>query len=144
MNCLSVLSRYVSFALEQLGVYEPELDWKEAEHRLRIERRLWAQSQTDRDELWSAVQSSGSIKGPLPPSVDKVVTHLSDQGIRKGVAVDLGCGISTTTVSLLQRGWKVYAVDSSAAVLNVMRAKISLLDQRWIQEKQLVLVNQSI
>jgi SAM-dependent methyltransferase len=144
MNCLSQVISCLSNALEQLGLYEPVIDSAEAKKRLSVEGELWQRCQVDRNQIWDDFQHRQSLYSPLPKLVGKAIEHFYNCNIQKGVAVDLGCGISTTAVTLLERGWKVYAVDSSFSVLNTLTQKISMMGKKWIEDGQLVLVNQAI
>jgi SAM-dependent methyltransferase len=145
MNCLSHTFHFISQALEHLGLYEPEIDAQEAHSRLYAESKIWKGFQGDRDELWGDFQASSQTSGPLHHLVAKAVTTLeSDRHSQRGVAVDLGCGISTTTFNLLEKGWKVYAIDSSKSVLETLAKTASSLNESWIEDGQLVLVHDSI
>lgn len=134
----------LSYALEQLGLYEPEINAQEANDRLRFESKLWKNSQSDRSMFWSSFQGNNISCSEPPPLVKKAISHLESQHIEKGVAVDLGCGINATTLELLKRGWKVYAVDSSEDVIKRLEKKFSSMKESWIENGQLVLVKQSI
>jgi SAM-dependent methyltransferase len=144
MNCLSQMIGYFSYAIEQLGLYEPEINVQEARRRLNLERKLWEKSQSDRNELWNIFQTDNMTNGPLPSLVEKAITHLESHNIKRGVAVDLSCGINTTTFNLLEQGWKVYAVDSSEFVIKNLEQKASSIGKSWINDGKLVLINQAI
>ncbi len=144
MNCLQQMMSCLSYTLEQLGLYEPQINVQEARDRLRIESKLWKKCQGDRSDLWNNFQGSSRTDGQLPSLVEKAITHLGSKDIKRGIAVDLGCGINTTVFNLLERGWKVYAVDSSDAVIKTLTEKVSSMGKSWIQDGQLVLIHQSI
>ncbi|MEC7838572.1 MAG: class I SAM-dependent methyltransferase [Chlamydiota bacterium] len=144
MNCLSQVIGYFSYTLEHLGLYEPEITVHEAKDRLNNEGNTWLKYQTDRQDLWNTFQGNNMTTGPLQPLVAKTIIHLEEQSVKKGVAVDLGCGINTTTFHLLQKGWKVYAVDNSESVISTLAEKVSPMGKNWINNGQLVLVNESI
>lgn len=144
MNCLHQMIGYLSYAAETLGLYEPQINAQEARDRLSAEKLKWVKCQSDRNEIWNEFQVNNSITIPPFSLVNRAITHLQAHDIQNGVAVDLGCGVSPTVVHLLERGWKVYAVDSSSSVLATLTQKISLLEKNWIENGQLVLVNQSI
>ncbi|MCH9625563.1 MAG: hypothetical protein S4CHLAM123_07390 [Chlamydiales bacterium] len=144
MDCLSQLAACFSFTLEQLGFYEPELSINEAKERLNKEGAIWNTFQCDRTEVWNDFLSSNEIKAPLSPLINKAIVHLKSQNIQKGVAVDLGCGISATSFNLLDCGWKVYAVDSSALIIQSLEQKVASIGKKWIEEGKLILVNKSI
>lgn len=117
MNCLSQAINYFFYGLEELGFYEPELTIEEAKDRLALEKKRWEDDQEDRDLFWSLFQKKRAIDIPPLPLVTKAIHLLQKDSTEKKVAVDLGCGISPTTIHLLKKGWKVYAVDSSQSVL---------------------------
>jgi len=144
MNCLSQIVEGCTYALEQLGLYEPEINIDQAKNRLRKEKEIWEKNQVNRAELWNDFQENNKTRGRLSPLVEKAINHFNIRNFRKGVAVDLGCGISHTTFNLLRRGWKVYAVDSSEFVINNLTNKVVKMRNKWIENGQLVLVNQSI
>jgi SAM-dependent methyltransferase len=144
MNCLSQLIACCTYALEQLGLYEPEINIYQARDRLSKEKGIWEKFQKDRTELWNQFQANNTNHDALPFLVEKAVTHLNSKDLNGGVAVDLGCGISGTAFNLLECGWKVYAVDSSKSVINTLTDKVSQVGKKWIENGQLVLVNQSI
>lgn len=144
MNCLSQIIGCLSYALEQLGLYEPEISVQEARNRLSFEKKLWKKSQFDRNDLWNDFQSKNSTTGQLSPLAEKAIILLESHNIQKGIAVDLGCGINSTIFNLLERGWKVYAVDSSSSVIKTLTQKVSSMGKNWIEEGKLILVNQTI
>jgi SAM-dependent methyltransferase len=144
MSCLSRVIGCLSYALEQLGLYEPEISIREARDRLSLESKLWEKTQDNRDEFWSDFQADNTTTGPLPTLVERAITHLKNHHVYRGVAVDLGCGINTTTFNLLERGWKVYAIESSDAVIKTLAQKVSSMGENWIRNGQLVLVKQAI
>lgn len=144
MYYLSQLTDCFAYVLETFGLYEPELTIKEARKRLSKESKLWVESQADRKEFWLDFQSNSDTIGSFHPLVQKAILHLEHSNISTGVAVDLGCGINTTVFNLLERGWKVYAVDNSDSVIKNIKQAVSSMKKNWIENGQLVLVNQSI
>lgn len=144
MSLFSGVTYYLSRGLEKIGLYEPEINVDEARGRLESERKVWLSVQGDRSDSWNQFQFNNEIDGELSPLVNRAITHLEENEISQGVAVDLGCGISNTAFNLLERGWKVYAVDGSQPVLDTLVEKVSSLGKTWIEDGQLVLVNQSI
>ena len=144
MNCLHQMIGYFSYALEQVGLYEPIITAQEARDRLSSEKKVWKQFQGNRNQLWSDFQANNATKGKPHSLVEKAVTQLRDDNIQRGIAVDLGCGINTTVFNLLEQGWKVYAVDSSDSVIKTLAEKVSSMGKNYIKSGQLVLVNQTI
>lgn len=143
-DCLSQMVTCATYALEQLGLYEPEITIQEARYRLNKEAEIWQKSQRERDQLWKNFQINNETNGDLLPLVEKAIIHLDRRRHRNTVAVDLGCGISNTTFNLLERGWKVYAVDNSKPIIDELTDKVARMGKKWIEEGHLVLVNQSI
>ena len=137
MSCSCLIN-----ALERLGLYEPQINLQKAVTRLEKERSSWKKNVRDRNEFWKDFENRPKLN-KLPSYVERAIDSLSERGVRK-VAVDLGCGISSTTFKLLERGWTVYAVDNSSLVLEALKQKVSQMKKKWIQEKQLILVNASI
>lgn len=133
----------LSFALERLGLYKPQLKLEEARNRLSLESQLWKKFQRDRSEFWNNFQADNKTTGQLHSLVEGAMIHFESHNIQR-IAVDLGCGINTTTFNLLERGWKVYAIDSSEFVIKTLAEKVSSMGKSWIQDGQLVLVNQTI
>ncbi len=41
-----------------------------------------------------------------------------------GVAVDLGCGVGTATLFLVERGFEVFAVDREARAIEILRSRL--------------------
>ncbi len=144
MNCLKQMISCLSYTLEQLGLYEPQINVQEARNRLALESSLWKRYQDNRSQLWNNFQANNMTEGRLPTLVEKAIIHLESQGIKRGIAVDLGCGINTTVFNLLERGWKVYAVDSSNSVIQTLTEKVSSMEKHWIKDGQLILINQAI
>lgn len=76
--------------------------------RPAFDRAFW-------EERWSQVlRDHGDQVGRRPPN-----SHLAGEveGLRPGRALDAGCGHGSDTLWLATRGWRVTAVDFSAAAL---------------------------
>jgi SAM-dependent methyltransferase len=164
MSALEPVISCFSHVFEQLGIYEPQISIEEARKRLELESQLWKQYQRDRNENWNQFlidqensriflnllmrisSNSDQEKDSNPPSplIEEAVAKLASHQINTGVAVDLGCGIGSDACYLLERGWKVYAVDSSPNVISTLTKRITSLGKDWIQNGNLVLVNQTI
>lgn len=144
MGCLSQMLSCFSYILEQTGLYEPEISIDEAKDRLEREGlNMWEEVQGDRSALWNDFQAKGfRANGELSPLVKKAFSiNQKIQKNQKGIAVDLGGGLSHTAIDLLKKGWKVYVVDNSSLVLETLAQKV---EKKWINNGQLVLVNSSI
>lgn len=141
MNYLSDCFKGISYYWNQLRYFELELSDEEVKEKLNWEHRTWNGCRKDRKEMWSGFYPKTA---PVPHIVLEAVERLKERHIHKGVAVDLGCGISQTASYLLNKGWTVYAVDSSAPVLQTWTERLSPLEKKWLNCKQLILVNKSI
>lgn len=145
MKCFSQMFSCCSSTLELLGLYEPELTMREAKERLEEEGlNRWEEVQHDRNQQWNSFQNFQANR-ELPLLIKKAFSmNRSIQESQKGIAVDLGCGLSNTAIDLLKKGWKVYAVDKSSLVLKTLAKKVLEINKSWIKNGQLVLVNSSI
>ena len=144
MSCVSQMIGCLSYSLEWLGVYQPKITSRQAKERLSFESVIWKEFQSDRSEFWNDFQIDTETANHSHPLFTKANNCFQSNGIKKGVAVDLGCGFGTYTFNLLDRGWKVYAVDSSSKVLETLATKVSTMGKNWIENGQLVLVNEKI
>ena len=125
MRCLSQIVGCFTYVLEQLGLYEPQLNIHQARDRLSKEGEIWEKHQQERAQFWCDIQADNKIGGESLPLVEKAIICLNGHNIQGGIAVDLGCGITNTAFNLLERGWKVYAVDSSDFVIGALAQKVS-------------------
>lgn len=71
---------------------------------------------TDRQEYWG--DHARSIPLAISPEVITFIQSLDGRG---KTAIDLGCGKGAVTILLLQRGWKVIAVDNSGPALDFLK-----------------------
>ena len=74
----------------------------------------------DRKEFWGAFAKDH--KSALLPIVGEFVGESSGEG---KTAIDLGCGDSPVTPLLLQKGWRVIAVDNSRSSLEMLASQNS-------------------
>ena len=65
MNSLSQVVTYFTYALEYLGLYEPNIDIHRARIRLDEEKKIWKQYIKDRDILWNTFQGNNEINRKL-------------------------------------------------------------------------------
>lgn len=125
--------------LEWANLYEPVIDIEEAQRRLASIKPEWERfTGSERGGL------SGPNTSPLSPFVVKSLSHLTESNTQGRVAVDLGCGLGSTPFRLCNMGWKVYAVDSSPAVISLVTAATQSLRKNWIEEGQLKLTQSRI
>lgn len=142
MNCFRQVFSCLRSTCEWL--YDPIITPEEVHEALSKESLLWKHPEQHTSSLWSDVQTRKQISKPLSPLLEKSLIVLESRNIQKGVAVDLGCGISSTAYNLLERGWKVYAVDSSIHVLSDLSIQVSSLRKKWFETGQLILISQNI
>lgn len=129
----------IAYCCAQLGLVDEKIDKYEAVKRLEKESQKWLYE--DRSSFWGDfTQSPSRISQQLENSLIK----FQEEGIKPGIAVDLGCGNSSSTIYLLQRGWKVIAVDSSKKVLENLHKRANEQGSNWITDGQLTLVCQKI
>lgn len=58
------------------------------------------------------------------PTVQRALEHLKDTDFRDKLAIDLGCGNGRDTIFLLEKGWTVYAIDSSPETIEIVEANV--------------------
>lgn len=63
---------------------------------------------------------------------------IKENGINKGILLDLGCGTGSLSVKMAEKGYEVIGVDSSIGMLMKAREKTALSD------KDILLLNQSM
>ena len=68
---------------------------------------------------WNA-RYAGRVPGNLPPPSPPLPVAVS--GVRAGRALDLACGSGRHAIWLASRGWRVDAVDGSAAAISLLLA----------------------
>lgn len=62
----------------------------------------------------------------------------------KKLALDLGSGTGNLSLYLVERGWKVIAIDFSAKSLAKLREKADTQDKKWLETGQLVTIEKEI
>ncbi|MFI5342941.1 MAG: methyltransferase domain-containing protein [Chlamydiales bacterium] len=143
MFCLTATIKYVSNLLESTGLYEPELTADQAREQLGAEKTL-LDAFPKNEWVLANFQATNEVQDKLSSIVEKAIRLLPNPNFPGMVAVDLGCGISPTPVHLLNQGFKVYAIDSSMEVLEILKSKVNEINRNWIEEGKLVLVHQTI
>ncbi|MES2198694.1 MAG: class I SAM-dependent methyltransferase [Chlamydiota bacterium] len=86
---------------------------------------------TNRQEFWGAFAAE-NVTPHLPVAKEFIE---KSTGLDK-TAIDLGCGNSQTTRLLLERGWKVTAIDSSRPTLEIVKSK----NEKEFKSRQLTLI----
>jgi SAM-dependent methyltransferase len=81
-------------------------------------------SATDGDATagWRAYYAKAGL-GPPRPTLLHALDRLADDGVSRGHAVDLGCGVGRDALELLRRGWRVTAVDQEQDALDGLLAE---------------------
>ncbi|MBA3721939.1 MAG: class I SAM-dependent methyltransferase [Parachlamydiaceae bacterium] len=91
---------------------------------------------TPRQEWWGRMAERTESFG-LQTEIFKITKYyLKEQPI----AVDLGCGSSSSIFSLLRKGWKVICVDYSQKALTSLEGWANNVNPEWLRTKQLTLV----
>jgi len=70
--------------------------------------------------------------------------HFDVQRADAPVAIDLGCGDGASTLFLLERGWKVIAIDYFDGPLSRLEQKANQINREWLSTKQLVIEKSDI
>lgn len=97
-----------------------ELGKKLAEEGELCEAALEEESLKEREGIWADYAFDRPRNQPLPSLAASAINSF----VRPGLVVDLGCGNSPTVDTLLQKGWKVIAVDSNASALRNLQRRI--------------------
>ena len=71
---------------------------------------------------WTAYYAKAGL-GPPRPTLLRALDALAADGIPRGRAVDLGCGVGRDALELLRRGWRVTAVDQERDALDGLLAE---------------------
>lgn len=115
------------------GIFDEEeasINASELNKRLSSVAREWIEG--DRKDVWSFF-----TQGIDPRIPDHIQKAFSEQ-IQPGLAIELGCGNSAVVSKLLQRGWKVVAVDNSPEALTNLQMRISKTDSARMKNLTLV------
>lgn len=70
-------------------------------------------------ENWSEYYAA-TLRKPLHPLYTVLDSYLA----KSGMAVDLGCGVGHGVIHLLDRGWRVEAVDAEEEALRILRSRL--------------------
>lgn len=74
---------------------------------------------------WRGYYDVAGLRSPRPTLL-RALDGLAQDGVTRGHAVDLGCGIGRDTLELLRRGWQVTAVDSEPEALTRLATEASI------------------
>lgn len=133
--------------------YKPVADWFSyfisvenkidvAEAFTRIEQEAIYADGVDRKAFWGGF--SRNELAPNYSALQKAVELFEKEDIKDKIALDLGAGKSLSTLYLLEKGWKVIAVDYSQEALENLKKLADRVNPEWVQNGQLALVCQKI
>lgn len=120
--------------------YVEKIDIHEALNRLKEESKKW--NYTDSRMIWD--DDGNDFVEREDELLETTLTKFQEEGTAPGLAVDLGCGNSFPTIRLLQKGWKVIAVDFSKGAIERLRETANKYGSNWLRDGQLTLVCQNI
>lgn len=129
------------FCLTQLGLVTEKLDEHDAFERLEKESIAW-QQRNDDESLNDLINWEKLTKNPFP-ACNKLINCLDKykkEGVNCRTAIYLGPGNDYNTTLLLERGWKVIAVDNSEGVLINLKKRVQQLNPNWIISRQFTYV----
>jgi len=132
-------SGLINFCFQKIGLIEEEISINGACERIKKEEAKWVGD--DKREFWGNFTRRPSEISPL---VQKVLNKFHEEQIEPGTAVELGCGNSEAAIKLLQKGWKVIAVDNSEGALENLENRVNDFGSNWIEEGSLTLVCQDM
>ena len=137
------LSEIYSTVFQPLyGFFDTQNQVDAEEAFIRIEQEAQYLDQMDRKPMWSGF--SREPISSLCPSVEKALSQFEKEGIQDKTAVDLGCGKASSTLYLLQKGWKVIAIDYSQEALDRLKEIANRKNPSWIQDEKLTCVCEDI
>ncbi len=113
-----------------------------AEVFTRIEQEAIYFDGVDRKGFWTTY--SRQPIADIHPSLVKVVSQFEKEGIKDKTVLDLGCGKANSTLYLLEKGWRVIAVDYSQEALDNLKAVVERTHPEWLENGQLTLVCENI
>ena len=80
---------------------------------------------TQPESNWTAYYQARAGRPPHPLLLDALSRFGTEYAAGTNrEAIDLGCGDGTETLTLLENGWQVLAVDSEAASMDYVRSKV--------------------
>lgn len=110
---------------------------------------------SNEEKLWNSIQqqsnvwqkaNTAALSNPISMMVPGgniaplLETPFFSQQQKEKVAIDLGCGNGKSTIYLLEKGWKVIAVDKNESCLQ----RLGKVAQQWIKTEQLSIVHSSV
>ncbi|MBS0656549.1 MAG: class I SAM-dependent methyltransferase, partial [Verrucomicrobia bacterium] len=107
----------------------------------RVEQEALYTDAIDRRPYWGGYTKT--MISPSHPCLLEALSLFEKEGIKTGTAIDVGCGISLSSIALLDRNWNVIAVDYSQEALDNFREFANTFNPDWIKKGQLTLVHAS-
>ena len=96
-------------------------------------------------EFWGFyAQDNNSTPHSRPPLLLEELFSSPLEVKGEKLALDLGSGRGTASLYLLERGWKVIAVDYSVEALNVLKQRIDTFNEEWLKTGQLTVIESPI
>lgn len=89
---------------------------------------------------WDAYYRNTADSGPRETTLfalDRFENELAGapRSLRPPLALDLGCGSGRDTVEMLERGWRVLAIDGERAALNYLHTRRDLPSRPWLETR---------
>lgn len=82
---------------------------------------------------WKAYYEKRKDSPPRPLLLDAMARFDNSAHQGERLAIDLGCGVGTDTLALLQQGWHVLAIDREAEAITRLQAKVPAVYQLQLQ-----------
>jgi SAM-dependent methyltransferase len=82
------------------------------------------QTNTDVESKWLGYYQWTSKSSQPWETLSQTVELFQEEGIEPQLAVDLGCGVGKDTSFLIEKGWKVIAVDAESVAQDFLLAKV--------------------
>lgn len=90
-----------------------------------------------KDPSWADYYAWLAGREPRPLFVEALARFESESGPESQLyAIDLGCGDGTETLALLDRGWRVLAIDRERAAIEQVRTRVPVELQPQLETRQ--------
>ncbi|MES2274127.1 MAG: class I SAM-dependent methyltransferase [Chlamydiota bacterium] len=118
--CCSRIVRTCLVTIGFLDEEEPDISKEEVNKRFQKEHQFWIPR--DRKVFWGGFAQNVHLN--LPRRLGECLNHFKQDGIKPGVAIELGWGNNPAVPYLLKNGWEVIAVDNSPQVLKSLQQRV--------------------
>lgn len=105
-----------------------------------IQNGFWINVENEFNRWYSKVRFHNPSVEKVTPLVSEYFNHKTD-GL---LAIDLGCGQGYTSIHLLQRGWKVIAIDRALEPLETLKRNANKINDQWIRTGQLTIYQETL